>query len=796
MTTKRISLFALLLCGSFFTKAQTHWQPSQLRLQTRWSKLVSPQNALKEYPRPQMVRPAWTNLNGLWDYAITAKDAAAPSTYDGQILVPYPLESALSGVQKRLTPQQNLWYKKVIEHKVDNSKKTLIHFGAVDNEATLFVNGKEAGKHEGGYTEFSFDITNALKEGENELVLKVFDPTDQGIYPHGKQVTNPANIYYTPTSGIWQTVWLETVPVNYISSLKFTPDIDKGILNITVNAPAGYSVTITASEYNNIAGTVKGKTNTLLKLPIKNAKLWTPSDPFLYDLDVELVKGSKTIDKVRSYFGMRKVSVGKDEKGYYRIFLNNKYVFNLGTLDQGFWPDGLYTAPTDEALKFDIEAIKAMGFNTIRKHIKVEPARWYYHADKLGMIVWQDFVNPNQALPGGSKAAFEKQLNETIAQLYNHPSITTWVLFNEKWGQYDQKRLTEYVKQTDPSRLLNAHSGELLWVNEKLRSPSPDAWVSSDIADVHSYPDPINAPAKEGRIQILGEFGGIGVFIPDHQWLSNKSWGYVQVTPSQLLGKYTIMNQHLQLLEREGLAGSIYTQPFDVEGEENGIMTYDREIIKMPFEELRKVHGHLNNNIGTVPQVTAQNADITDPGIKYSALLQEYIDGKRERAFLEKLLMMAAQVGDKNGAQRIGTDYIAGLKTPLSDEEIKSVSQLTASTKDPGFKLMQDNAEAFKKVIGDRQFTVNMMNMIYSGEMKPLIENNASPDWSAIEEKVKPFGVAGEEIFLRAKTIHFLNAQEWTSYVPAAKEYLEKFGANVRESEKKMFQETIDQHSN
>lgn len=640
-----------ILCHSFFFPAisQTSSNPVAIRLATRWTKEVSPANALKEYPRPQLVRKDWTNLNGLWDYVITDKDAAAPEKYDGQILVPYPLESGLSGVQKRITEKQDLWYHKTFTYQPHAAARTLLHFGAVDNEATVFVNGTEVGHHAGGYTEFSFDITDALKKGENDITVKAFDPTDKGVYPHGKQVTNPADIYYTPSSGIWQTVWLETVPVHYISKLKLTPDIDKGELNITVTAPDGFTVQAIALDGSNIAGSVKGKSNTLLSLPVKNAKLWSPDQPFLYDLQVKLVKGGRVVDEVTSYFGMRKVSVGKDDKGFYRIFLNNRYMFNLGTLDQGFWPDGLYTAPTDEALRFDIEAIKAMGFNTIRKHIKVEPARWYYHADKLGMLVWQDFVNPHQSLPEGAKEAFEKQLDETMQQLHNHPSITTWVLFNEKWGQYDQRRLTEYVRKKDPSRLLNAHSGELLWVNERLRSPSPDAWVSSEIGDVHSYPDPMNAPAKEGRVQILGEFGGIGVFIPDHQWLSNKSWGYVQVTPAQLLGKYTIMNQHLQLLEQEGLAGSIYTQPFDVEGEENGIITYDREVIKMPLQELQKVHTYLVPTGGNLPVIAIQNADTTDPGLQYSRLLQQYIDGRRELSLLRKLLMMASQVGDRNG---------------------------------------------------------------------------------------------------------------------------------------------------
>lgn len=787
-------IFACFCFIHLLANAQSDWKPAHVNLATRWSKKVSPDNALREYPRPQLVRNNWKNLNGLWEYAIADTSERQPSEYGGKILVPYPLESALSGVQKRLSARQYLWYKKIINHKPDAAKRTLLHFGAVDQTATVYINGKPVGKHEGGYTAFSFDITSALKKGENEIVVKVYDPTDQGIWPHGKQVTNPANIYYTPTSGIWQTVWLEEVPVQYITSLKFTPDIDRSVLDITVNAPEGYTVEVIALDGSNKVGTIKGNTNTKLQLPVKGARHWTPEAPFLYDLRVKLTKGNRTADSVTSYFGMRKVSVGKDEKGFYRIFLNNRYVYNLGTLDQGFWPDGLYTAPTDEALQFDIKAIKAMGFNTIRKHIKVEPARWYYHADKLGMIVWQDFVNPQQSLPEGSKAAFEKQLNETIDQLYDHPCITTWVLFNEKWGQYDQRRLTGYVKQKDPSRLLDAHSGELLWVNEQLSSPSPDAWVNSDIADVHSYPDPMNAPAKEGRVQILGEFGGIGVFIPGHQWLNDRSWGYVQVTPSQLIGKYSIMTQHLQLLERQGLAGSIYTQPFDVEGEENGIMTYDREVIKMPFDALRKIHAHLVPDTGPLPRVTAKNADLTDPGIQYSYLFQQYIDGNKEPAFLKKLSMMAAQVGDKDGAERIGNDYLVNLKAPLNDEDIQSVIRVTNSTKDAGFTILWKNAAQFEQALGKRAFAIKLMNLIYEGEMRPFIDNNASPDWSAIETAVKPYGAPGEEILLRVKTVHCINAHDWKNYLPAAKAYLTRYGANINEAERKMFQDAIDQH--
>lgn len=785
----KLHLLWLLGTAAISANAQTVYKMQPVAIQSRWAKEVSPQNALKNYPRPQMVRTGWTNLNGLWDYAIIPKDAGQPTTFEGQILVPYPIESALSGLKKTLLPTQNLWYKRNISFSSKTGERTLLHFGAVDWQATVFVNGKEVGEHKGGYASFSFDITDALRSGSNELTIKVFDPTDQGTGPHGKQVLNPQNIYYTPSSGIWQTVWLETVPETYIEGLVMTPDIDKGVLNLEVKSASDAPVTTVVD-----GKTFKGKANERIIVPIANMKLWSPANPYLYDLTVKL-----GTDEVKSYFGMRKISIGKDANGIDRIFLNNKPYYNLGTLDQGFWPDGLYTAPTDEALAFDIKAIKAMGFNTIRKHIKVEPARWYYWADKLGMLVWQDFVNPNQSLPEGSKAEFEKGALDEMTQLHNNPSIVAWVLFNEKWGQYDQQRLSEWVKKTDPSRILNGHSGELLYVNEQLRSPSPNAYVSADMTDVHSYPDPMMSIKQAGKAQVCGEFGGIGVFIPDHQWLTGSAWGYIQEKPAALKAKYTIMNQHLQLMEKEGLSGSIYTQPFDVEGEQNGLMTYDREVVKIPFAEMRKIHSQLNPDasspswLSMASDVTAKDADLTEPGIAYGAMLQEYIGGKRDLSFLKKMAMMAMQAGDKPGALLAGSAYVSSLKMPLSEEDINNVVQFTKSTKDAGFNLMNVNADAFKKVMGDRKYTVAMMNMILKGEMEPLM-NQGNTDWSVIEARVKPYGAPGEEILLRAKTVGFYNQQDWTNYVPAAKAYLEKFGTNIPEQERSMFQGAIDQH--
>ncbi|SDF15332.1 Beta-galactosidase/beta-glucuronidase [Mucilaginibacter pineti] len=769
-------------------------------LLTRWAKQITAGHPLNEYPRPQLMRPAWTNLNGLWSYAITDNDQRkAPAQYDGKILVPYPLESALSGIKKTLRPSQLLWYKTTLQKpNLTNGERALLHFGAVDWQATVFVNGKEVGQHTGGYTAFNLDITDALKEVDNELVVKVYDPTNEGIGPHGKQVLNPANIYYTPTSGIWQTVWLEKVPAKYICDIKITPDIDHAQLQFSANISGiDKDLEVEAIAYDKqkvIASWHSrhdGDYSTSLAIPVPH--LWSPSDPFLYDLTVRLKLHGKIIDEIKSYFAMRKISIGKDAKGIDRICLNNKPYFNLGTLDQGFWPDGLYTAPTDEALAFDIKAIKSMGFNTIRKHIKVEPARWYYYTDKLGMLVWQDMVNPNQGLPEGSKPEFEKESAEILAQLHNYPSIVTWVLFNEKWGQYDQERLTKWIKETDPSRIVNGHTGELLYVNEQLRSPSPNAYVGADMTDVHAYPDPMISIKQAGKAQVVGEFGGIGVFIPDHQWLTGSAWGYIQEKPAGLMAKYKIMNQHLKLLKEEGLSGSIYTQPFDVEGEQNGLMTYDREVIKVPFAKLRKIHSILNPDVIKTSLVIAKDADITEPGLIYSKLLDQYIAGKREPAFLKRMAMQAVQAGDKPGAEMAGKAYIASLKIPLADDDRASVAQFTKSTKDAGYALMLTDSAGFKQVMGSRKYTLALMNMIYKGELEPVI-NAGNVDWNALAEKIRPFGEPGDEILMRAKTVEFINKQNWSEYVPAATAYLAKYGKNIAERERKSFQEAIDQH--
>lgn len=773
---------------------QQDWQLQSVPIQSRWAKEVSADNALPEYPRPQMQRKEWQNLNGLWEYAITGKAAPQPATFNGRILVPYPLESALSGVKKSLQPTQALWYRKAVNITRKQGQVTMLNFGAVDNETTVFVNGKEVGHHQGGYTAFSFDISASLRDGDNEIIVKVLDPTEQGTYPHGKQVLNPQNIYYTPSSGIWQTVWLEQLPSTHIESIRLTPDIDQQRLNIAA------VVTGDVSGYSIQAEAFKGSEKVALaKLPLKGGalklpspRLWSPEDPFLYQLKLTLLKDNKIIDEVQSYAGMRKVAIAKDGKGFDRIFLNNKYIYNLGTLDQGFWPDGLMTAPTDEALAFDIKAIKAMGFNTIRKHIKIEPQRWYYHADKEGILVWQDFVNPNQGLPEGAKEAFEKQATETMEQLYDHPSIICWVLFNEQWGSFDQARLTEWVKKADPGRLVNGHSGDYIYIDGKVRKQAKENWPHSDMVDVHSYPDPMNAPAMAGKARILGEYGGIGTFIPGHQWSPSSGWGYIQVTPASLKNKYTIMMQNLRMLEKEGLAGSIYTQPFDVEGEENGLITYDREVIKVPFEQMRKINGTLSG-LKTFPdEVTAADADLSDPLEKYSTMLEAYVGGQREPQFLRELSAAAAQAGDKAGLARISKDYIASLKPPYNEEQLSFILQNTNAVSDPGFGVLQSQLQDSSAYLKPREVTVKMMNTIFNDLMAPsLAEGAGEVNWDSLEQRVKPYGKPADEIFLRAKTIYFYNKQDWQQYAPVATVYLEKYGQNIPKNERETFQTAV-----
>ncbi len=563
---------------------------------TRWAKDVTVDTVHAEYPRPQMVRTGWFNLNGLWQYAIRPKDATEFDSHDGDILVPFPVESALSGVMKRIGPDQRLWYRRGFQLPVPwSGTRRLLHFGAVDWHAQVWINGKFVGEHRGGYSPFTLDITDALNaSGDQQIVVSVWDPSDAGPQPRGKQVREPHGIWYTPTTGIWQTVWIEPVNDTSIASLDITPHAADGTVRVSarVRGAAGgekLRVAILGDGANVIESTESIDAGVTLKIP--QPRLWSPDDPFLYDLRVELLTpAGATHDVVRSYCGLRSIELGKDQQGRVRMLLNGEAVFQFGPLDQGFWPDGLYTAPTDEALRYDIEKTKQLGFNMIRKHVKVEPDRWYYWCDKLGMLVWQDmpsgdrnarwtplgnFDGTEMERSSESAQIYERELREMTAALRNHPSIVAWVPFNEGWGQFDTVRITKLVQQLDPTRLVNCASGG-------------NDFPVGDIHDVHRYPGP-TAPLPNGkRAPVLGEYGGLGLPLSGHTWQDKKNWGYKSFkTQAEVTKAYLeLIDKLLPLIDEPGLAAAIYTQTTDVEIEVNGLLTYDREVNKLPADEI------------------------------------------------------------------------------------------------------------------------------------------------------------------------------------------------------------------
>ena len=560
------------------------WRVQPAPLLTRWAAEVNPTNVLAEYPRPQLVRSAWLNLNGLWDYAITPSGTNTPSSFDGHILVPFPVESALSGVMRRLEETNTLWYRRQVTIPAAwRGQRVRLHFSAVDWRARAWVNGQIVGQHQGGYDRFSFDITDRLRrDGNNEIMVAVTDPTEGG-QPRGKQSRKPEGIFYTANSGIWQTVWLEPVPATCLDDLRTTPDLDAGQLRVraSVNSLSDkLRVEAVALAYGIEVGRVSGAANTELVLALKDAKPWTPDDPFLYDLRVTLSEDDRELDRVTSYFGMRKISLGKDEDGVTRMLLNNQPVFQIGTLDQGFWPDGIYTAPTDAALRYDIEITRQLGFNLIRKHVKVEPARWYYWCDKLGLLVWQDMPSGDNATPEGQRG-FETELLQMVRELHHHPSIVVWVLFNEGWGQYETERLTQVLKTVDASRLVNNASG---WTDLRV----------GDLIDVHSYPGPDSPDPESRRASVLGEFGGLGLSVTGHVWSAN-FWGYRMMGDrNELNERYArLLKQVWSLHDLRGLSAAVYTQTTDVETECNGVLTYDRAVLKLdPALTLAANRGH------------------------------------------------------------------------------------------------------------------------------------------------------------------------------------------------------------
>jgi beta-galactosidase/beta-glucuronidase len=588
-----LTLGALLACAMMPGRA-ADWKPAENPITTPWTASVRPDRAWPEYPRPQMARSAWTNLNGLWDYAITPKDAARPAAFEGSILVPYPIESALSGVKRALKPDQRLWYRRAFHAPDLKGKRLLLHFGAVDWRAEAYVNGVRVGEHEGGYDPFTFDIAGALKPGggDQEIVVSVWDPTDTALHPRGKQVLNPNGIWYTAVSGIWQTVWLEPVPAAYITGVSMMPDLDGRKLRITVSASAPGEFTAVATLRGKAAGRVSGKTGAETAIPLSALEPWSPDSPTLYDLTVTL----RTGDSVKSYFGMRKIELRKDAAGIDRLFLNNQPRFMIGPLDQGWWPDGLYTAPTDEAIQFDIATLKKLGFNMMRKHVKVEPARYYYWCDKLGLMVWQDMPSAMSGRAAGVRkgaaedatfapedaAAFQRELQALVRNLANTPSVIAWVPFNEGWGQHATNDILKLVKSWDPSRLVDAPSG---WEDRGY----------GDMKDMHEYPGPNMYPVVPGRASVLGEFGGLATPIEEHLWVTDKrNWGYRQFPDRAALeAGYEDLIARLKPLVEKGLAAAVYTQTTDVESEINGLMTYDRKVLKFDAGTLNRIHREL-----------------------------------------------------------------------------------------------------------------------------------------------------------------------------------------------------------
>jgi hypothetical protein len=546
-------------------------------LQTRWAAQVSPDNVLPEYPRPQMVRNNWTNLNGTWTYAITDANAGRPASFDAKILVPFPIESQLSGAGVWVSPQQRLWYRRTFKTPQVGTGRLLLNFGAVDWEAVVFVNGKEVGEHRGGYEPFTFDITQHLKPDadQQELVVAVRDPTDDGEQPRGKQVRRPRGIYYTEVTGIWQSVWLETVPQQYINAMGFEPNLDRNEVRIRVSIEgdrtASNDMKVIVRENGREIGTAVGAPP-FVPVPIPNPHKWSPADPFLYTVQVSLASG----DVVEGYFGMRSIAVRKDAASVNRLFINGEPLFQFGLLDQGWWPDGLYTAPTDEALAFDIQKTKELGFNVIRKHVKVEPARWYYHADRLGMLVWQDMPSGNNKGPDG-EANFKRELQGVVDTLRSHPSIVMWVPFNEGWGQHKTETYVSWLKSYDPTRPVNNTSG---WTDARV----------GDVADLHAYPGPAMPPVEPQRAAMLGEFGGLGLPIESHTWLERGNWGYRSFTNlDELNPAFRDLLSQLRLQIGDGLASAIYTQTTDVEVEVNGVMTYDRAVTKIAPETVAAI---------------------------------------------------------------------------------------------------------------------------------------------------------------------------------------------------------------
>lgn len=604
MNLLKKSLLAVAFVAPAFVASA--YKPLDTHIHTKWAEEVTPENVWNVYPRPTMERSEWKNLNGLWNYAIVPAAESTPSQFQGEILVPFPVESDLSGVGKRVERNQALWYNRSFTVPSSwNGNDILLNFGAVDWACEVWVNDVKVGSHKGGYTPFSLNITPALKnKGENTVTVKVMDPTDAGYQPRGKQVNNPQGIWYTPVTGIWQTVWLEPVAKNHITALRTIPDIDNHTITVDVATAAADPSVVTEVKVldgGKVVATAKSLNNEQLVVNMPaDAKLWSPDAPNLYDMEITLYNDGKRGDSVKSYTAMRKISTARDDKGIVRLQLNNKDLFHFGPLDQGWWPDGLYTAPTYDAMVYDIDKTKDWGFNMIRKHVKVEPAVWYTYCDRNGILVWQDmpsgdrspewqmynyFNGTERQRSSESEANFRREWKEIMDMLINNPSVVVWIPFNEAWGQFKSPEIVEWTKSYDPSRLVNPASGG-------------NHYTVGDMLDIHKYPGPEIMLVDGQRANVLGEYGGIGMAVKDHLWSPDRNWGYVQFnTPQEVTDVYVGYVNDLIGLVPACYSGAVYTQTTDVENEVNGLMTYDRKVIKIDEDQVRKANQSLVNSL-------------------------------------------------------------------------------------------------------------------------------------------------------------------------------------------------------